>query len=363
MKKKIAVILAAVLSLGSVTGVCGASSNTLNKTRIVRDDTTITDVYLKIVPTSEITTGDSIILSFSNAEVLYTPSFSKLQGNGRSYSSLMTSLYTNGAKATLDDLWSKISDTYIPWEMTKSGNTHIEVDLFPIPSSYCGIRVNGSKPYYYLPLNVTAKSKDGTRDITVTIDSNETSITSGTYVFATMPLEGTNVSADDSNTETTTAEAEESTETTTEEAVSEAETKSLNVSVQIGSSDIVIDDMVYSVDGAPYIQESSSSTLVPLRFVSLAICGGSVTNADESETISWDAETKTAIIDTGDNVVEFTAGSDYYVIDGKSYALENGVKAEITDGRMYVPFRVLGNALGAEVSWDAETKTASYKIG
>ena len=48
------------------------------------------------------------------------------------------------------------------------------------------------------------------------------------------------------------------------------------------------------------------------------------------------------------------------VIDGTAITMENGVKAEIVDGRMFVPFRALGTALGVPVSWDAETRTAIY---
>ena len=37
-----------------------------------------------------------------------------------------------------------------------------------------------------------------------------------------------------------------------------------------------------------------------------------------------------------------------------------GVYAEIKDSRMFVPFRNLGEAVGAKVDWDAETKTAIF---
>ena len=47
-------------------------------------------------------------------------------------------------------------------------------------------------------------------------------------------------------------------------------------------------------------------------------------------------------------------------INGEDTYMENGVTAEIKDGRMFVPFRVLGEALGAEVNWDSNTKTAIY---
>lgn len=49
------------------------------------------------------------------------------------------------------------------------------------------------------------------------------------------------------------------------------------------------------------------------------------------------------------------------VINGMPTTMEYGVSAEIKDGRMYIPFRALGSALGVDVSWIADTKTAVYK--
>ena len=48
------------------------------------------------------------------------------------------------------------------------------------------------------------------------------------------------------------------------------------------------------------------------------------------------------------------------VVDGTPIPMEYGVVAEITDSRMFVPFRALGQALGVPVDWDAETRTAIY---
>ena len=47
-------------------------------------------------------------------------------------------------------------------------------------------------------------------------------------------------------------------------------------------------------------------------------------------------------------------------VNGSTIAMANGVTAEITDGRMFVPFRALGQAFGVSVSWNADTKTAIY---
>lgn len=135
---------------------------------------------------------------------------------------------------------------------------------------------------------------------------------------------------------------------------------SKDVVVTIGSNTIKIGTDDYTVDAAPYIQAASNSTLVPLRVVSLAITGGDVANADNAETIKWDNETKTATILAGDKVVQFTANSEIMVVDGKTMVMENGVKSEIKDSRMYVPFRALGKALGIDVEWDAEARAAKY---
>lgn len=159
-------------------------------------------------------------------------------------------------------------------------------------------------------------------------------------------------SAGDDNTETADAAAENETDTKTEEK--------LDVRVTIGEKNVVINGTGFLMDAAPYIQRSSSSTLVPLRFVSAALSGGDVEAADKNDNILWHPETKTAEISAYNKTVCFTAGSDAMVIDGKSCVMEYGVKAEITENRMFIPFRALGNALGFDVDWDADTGTAIY---
>lgn len=138
---------------------------------------------------------------------------------------------------------------------------------------------------------------------------------------------------------------------------------SSEVKVAIGSNIITIGDKTYETDAAPYIQKTSSSTLVPLRFVSLAVAGGSLDNADSSDIVNWDAATKTATVTAGNKVVKFTSGSNTMILGNESVSMNNGVVAEITNGRMYVPFRALGEALGVEVDWNQETKEAIYKAG
>ncbi len=164
---------------------------------------------------------------------------------------------------------------------------------------------------------------------------------------------------------TTTTTTEAATETTTDviETTTEATTAAIisnDVKVYIGSNSVVVGDNSYTIDAVPYIHVSSNSTLVPLRFVATAILGDDIENADNSSIIGWNAETKTASVTVDDNVIQFTANSNIMNINGNSVSMDNGVVAEITDGRMFIPFRDLGEALGVDVDWDSDTKTAVY---
>ena len=76
--------------------------------------------------------------------------------------------------------------------------------------------------------------------------------------------------------------------------------------------------------------------------------------------VSWDPKTKTVTI-FGKKLIKFQAGSNIVNISGTPRTISGGIP-EITNGRMYVPFRVLGESLGCTVSWDATTKTAIYSI-
>lgn len=150
------------------------------------------------------------------------------------------------------------------------------------------------------------------------------------------------------------------------EIVTENATLDGEVRVTIGEKSLVMDGETVEMDAAAYIQTSSNSTMVPLRFVTLAlgVDQDAVTDADNSSKIAWDATSKTATImysaGSQQKIIQFTAGSPNMVVDGVTITMEYGVVAEIVDGRMYVPFRALGQALGVPVTWDAETRTAIY---
>lgn len=140
------------------------------------------------------------------------------------------------------------------------------------------------------------------------------------------------------------------------------------VSITIGETTCYVDGEAYDMGVAPYIQASTSSTMVPLRFVTLALGVDSDAVAsgdtDNTSTVTWNANTKTATVfyasGSGQKIIQFTAGSDSMVVDGTTVPMDNSAVAEITDSRMFVPFRALGTALGVPVTWDETTRTATY---
>lgn len=166
---------------------------------------------------------------------------------------------------------------------------------------------------------------------------------------------------------TTTTTTEATTELTTSAVMTETKTEETTetlpeVKVVIGSNDIVVNDKTYTMDAAPYIQSESNSTLVPLRFVAIALSGGDVESADSSDMVLWDANSKKATIVKNNVTIEFIAGSSIVSVNGVERIMDNNVAAEIKDGRMFVPFRFIGETLGSIVDWEADTKTAVYKL-
>ncbi len=176
---------------------------------------------------------------------------------------------------------------------------------------------------------------------------------------------GSSVSKTTTTTTAVTTETETPTKPTTQqrEETTEATTAApLEIRVSIGSSTASIGNESYALDTAPYIQASSNSTLVPLRFVAVALGGMEMGNIDTSKNILWDNASKTATVIAGNKTVKFTAGSNIMLANDSEIPMPNGAAAEINNGRMFVPFRALGDALGVQTDWENDTKTAVYKM-
>lgn len=129
------------------------------------------------------------------------------------------------------------------------------------------------------------------------------------------------------------------------------------VKVTIGDPVISVGSTTATMDVAAFIDESSNTTMVPVRFISVAL-------GIPDDQVQWDPDERTVTIYNGARVVQFKIGSDQLVVNGISSAMKSvdglPVKAMIVDDRSFIPFRHLGTALGVEVSWDNETRTAIY---
>lgn len=132
------------------------------------------------------------------------------------------------------------------------------------------------------------------------------------------------------------------------------------VKVTIGSTTMYVGGVEYTMEVAPKLV--NGRTLVPLRFVTLALASEEdLANPDAASMIGWDKDTGTATIFLSDGTfVSFTIGSTKVNRNGALVDMEDGSQAVLIDGRTYIPFRDLGNALGVTVEWDSATSTATY---
>lgn len=96
-------------------------------------------------------------------------------------------------------------------------------------------------------------------------------------------------------------------------------------------------------DTQPLIR--AGRTLVPLRALVEAL----------GARVDWDAGTRTATVALGPRVVTLAVDSSTAAVDGRAVPLD--VPAQIVGGRTLVPLRFLVEALGAQVQWEAATRT------
>ena len=73
--------------------------------------------------------------------------------------------------------------------------------------------------------------------------------------------------------------------------------------------------------------------------------------------VEWDGATKTATLSDDDTVIIMTNGEKSFTLNDE--VVTPDVPQQIVEGRFMLPLRAVGEAIGAEVHWDAATKTAS----
>ena len=349
-------ILSVIILLLCAVSVQGSTRLSLSECKDMESGEILRN-YLKIVPDDYVASGTVITLTYENADVIAQEvidgrGMSKdkgFKGSGASYQYRgFKGEYKWDGKENFENAMPKVKTSQVPYHITRTDKSTVRVELCGIPKDYVNrsleyLNYIDDKPYYYIPL--TATVKDGSKEVKVTITGPANGFIKTTTLIAA------NKDGSSSYTE----------ETTLREATSETTTADVpnKVSVKIGSNVMNVNGQEFILDTVPYIQQSSASTMIPLRAVSIALSEGY--NGGGSENIvSWDQNTKTALINYKNKVLEFTANADHVIADGKKITMKGGVHSEITDGRMFVPFRALGEAFGINVNWDSSTWTASF---
>lgn len=116
----------------------------------------------------------------------------------------------------------------------------------------------------------------------------------------------------------------------------------MTTSVFAGGVNVVVNGSPIELQGII----SGGRTLVPVRGVFEGL----------GYSVDFDADTKTATL-SGKNTITMTQGNTYFTVDGANITPD--VPQQIIEGRFMLPLRAVGEAIGAEVNWDANTKTAS----
>nr|WP_317359541.1 stalk domain-containing protein [uncultured Tyzzerella sp.] len=127
------------------------------------------------------------------------------------------------------------------------------------------------------------------------------------------------------------------------------------VKVSIGSTVANVNGNNTTLAVAPYIQKSSGSMMIPLRFVSTAL------GIPESN-IQYNPNTKEIAITYNGKTAIFLAGTDIVYLNGSKYTMyandsNTNAKTEIVNGSAFIPLRVLEPLFGFKIDWEETTKT------
>ena len=121
--------------------------------------------------------------------------------------------------------------------------------------------------------------------------------------------------------------------------------KTTIIRMQIGRLDALVNAESKRLTAAPIIK--NGSTLVPLRFIAETL----------GITPSWDAVFSIVDMTVGGHQVLLQIGVRYAGVDGKRVSLD--AAPVIIGGVTMVPLRFVSETMGADVMWDAATRTVT----
>lgn len=130
----------------------------------------------------------------------------------------------------------------------------------------------------------------------------------------------------------------------------DTESFTTKVVVPVGESYLISGENKVTIDVPAYIN-ANGYTMLPLRAVAVAL-------GINSNNVLWDQSTRTATVMYGSKIINMTYGQKVVYVNGAMIPATAAV--EITNDRMFLGLRDLGNALGVtDITWDAATKTAT----
>ena len=122
------------------------------------------------------------------------------------------------------------------------------------------------------------------------------------------------------------------------------------VVVPVGESYLISGENKVTIDVPAYIN-ANGYTMLPLRAVAVAL-------GINENNVLWDQSSRTATVMYGSKIINMTYGQKVVYVNGAMIPATAAV--EITNDRMFLGLRDLGNALGVtDITWDAATKTAT----
>ena len=126
------------------------------------------------------------------------------------------------------------------------------------------------------------------------------------------------------------------------------------VVVPVGESYLISGENKVEIPVPAYIN-AAGYTMLPLRAVAVAL-------GINENNVLWDQASRTATVMYGSKIINMTLGQKVVYVNGAMIPATAAV--EITNDRMFLGLRDLGNALGVtDITWDQATKTATLNGG
>jgi cell wall-associated NlpC family hydrolase len=102
---------------------------------------------------------------------------------------------------------------------------------------------------------------------------------------------------------------------------------------------------------APFIDQSSGRTFVPIRFVAEQL----------GAKVDWNGGKQQVTVLQGDKNISLVINQPQAIVNGNTITFDSS--AEIQDNRTFVPLRFLSETLGAKVNWDNNQRLVDIHVG